>query len=223
MATPSREPLEPSTSRPAPGRPRDPELDTAILEAARHHLAAHGYDAMSVAAVAESAGTTRQALYRRFPSKADLATAAIAGMSRAAERPDTDDVFADLVVELQAFRDGVTRPNGLGMVGAMLQEATDPELRALFRERIVSPRRSRIEHILRRGTAAGLLDRDADLVVAVAACTGTFYALALADRAVPDWPERTAAMVWRACGGVPPSARSGRRRDPGRGPAAAGR
>jgi AcrR family transcriptional regulator len=210
-------------ARPALGRPRDPDLDAAILDAARHHLAAHGYDAMSVVAVAESAGTTRQALYRRFPSKADLATAAIAGMSRAVARPDTDDVFGDLVTELRAFRDGVTRPNGLGMVGAMLQEATDPELRALFRERVVSPRRTRIEHLLRRGVDAGLLDRDADLVVAVAACTGTFYALALADRRVPDWPERTAAMVWRACGGSPPPGRAGRRGGPGRGATAPAR
>jgi AcrR family transcriptional regulator len=196
----------------SPGRPRDPDLDAAILDAARRHLAAHGYDAMSVAAVAEAAGTTRQALYRRFPSKADLATAAIAGMSRSAERPDTDDVFADLVAELQAFRDGVTRPNGLGMVGAMLQDATDPELRALFRERVVSPRRARIEHILGRGIGAGVLDRRADLAIAVAACTGTFYALALADRGLDDWPERTAAMVWRACGGTPPVPAAGSRR-----------
>ena len=43
-----------------------------MLKAAARHLAAYGYEAMSVAAVAEEAGTTRQALYRRWTGKADL-------------------------------------------------------------------------------------------------------------------------------------------------------
>ena len=201
-----------TTPAPSPGRPRDPELDVAILAAARDHLAAHGYEAMSVIAVAEAAGTTRQALYRRFPSKADLATAAIASMSRADERPDTDDPYADLVTELRAFHQGVTRPNGLGLVGAMLQEATDPELRALFRERIVAPRRARFDSILRRAVADGRLSSDADLDLAVAACSGTLYALVLADRRIPDWPARAAASVWRSCGGTPPAPPAPRRR-----------
>lgn len=187
------------------GRPRDPEIDAAVLAAARRHLAAHGYDAMSVVAVAEEAGTTRQALYRRWPSKADLATAAIAGLSRAATRPDTDDPYADLVAELAAFQAGVARPNGVGMVGAMLQDATDEQLRRLYRARIVRPRRARLRHILERAVALGLADPDADLDYAVAACTGVLYALHLAGRPVSrGWPARTAALVWRSIGGTPP-------------------
>lgn len=165
-------------------------------------LASRGYEAMSVVAVAEDAGTTRQAIYRRWSTKADLATAAIAGMSKADERPDTDDPFDDLVAELRAFFNGVTRPNGVSMVGSMLQDATDPDLRALYRRRIVEPRRARLRHILHRGVDAGLLDPDADLEYAVAACTGTFYALHLTGKPIPTtWPRRTAAMVWRAVGG----------------------
>lgn len=194
-----------TSARSSPGRPRDPGIDEAVLAAARHHLAAHGYDAMSLVAVAEDAGTTRQALYRRWPSKADLATAAIASMSRAAERPDTDDPYADLVAELQAFHAGVTRPNGISMVGSMLQDGADPTLRALYRDRIVRPRRARLRHILQRAVALGLADADADLDHAVAACTGTLYSLHLAGQPLPrTWPTRTAALVWRAVGGRPP-------------------
>lgn len=186
------------------GRPRDPDIDRAVLAAARSHLASHGYEAMSVVAVAEEAGTTRQALYRRWPSKADLATAAIASLSRADERPDTDDPLADLVVELTAYREGVSRPNGISMVGSMLQDATDPDLKALFRERIVAPRRARLGHILQRGIELGLLDPDADIDYAVAACTGTLYAMELAGQRIPGtWARRTAALVWRAAGGDP--------------------
>lgn len=185
------------------GRPRDASIDEAVLRAAREHLAASGYDAMSVVAVAEAAGTTRQALYRRWPSKADLATAAIASLSTADERTDTDDPYADLVAELVAFRNGVSRPNGIGMVGAMLQDATDPELVALYRDRIVAPRRARLRRILERAVEAGLAAPDADVDYAIAACTGLYYGLHLAgERIAKSWPERTAALIWSAIGGT---------------------
>jgi AcrR family transcriptional regulator len=189
---------------PRGGRPRDPDLDDAILTAAREHLATRGYDAMSVVAVAEDAGTTRQALYRRWPTKADLATAAIASMSTAADRAATDSPYDDLVAELTAFHAGVSRPNGIGMVGAMLQEATEPELRRLYRERIVTPRRKRLRNILERAVEDGLLAPDADLDYAVAACTGTYYGLTLGGtRITRQWPRRTAALVWASAGGTP--------------------
>lgn len=176
-----------------------------MLAAARHHLATHGYDAMSVSAVALDAGTTRQAVYRRWPTKADLATAAIASLSAVASRPDTDDPYADLVAELAAFARGVGRPNGLSMVGSMLQDSVDPELRRLYRERIVAPRRARLRAILRRARDAGLVDAGADLDLAVAACTGTLYALELAGAPIAgSWPRRCAALVWRGAGGTPP-------------------
>lgn len=195
-----------NASTTGPGRPRDREIDNAVLEVARRHLAAHGYEAMSLVAVAAEAGTTRQALYRRWPTKADLATAAIAGLSRADDRPDTDDPFADLVTELAAYRAGVTRPNGISMVGSMLQQSTDEHLRRLYRERIVSPRRARLAHILRRAVDSGLADADADVEFAVAACTGVMYALQLAGSSVPrDWADRTARLVWRSIGGQLPA------------------
>lgn len=160
---------------------------------------------MSLVAVAKDAGTTRQALYRRWPTKADLATAAIASMSEIERRPDTDAPFADLVAELQAFRSGVTRRNGVSLVGTMLQQSVDPELLQLFRERIVAPRRRRLRHILARGQAMGLLDGDADVDYAAAAATGTLYSLALSGAPISrNWPQRTAAMIWRACGGRAP-------------------
>jgi AcrR family transcriptional regulator len=184
-----------------PGRPRREGLDDAILAAAQRHLATHGYDAMSVGAVAEDAGTTRPALYRRWPTKADLATAAIAALPEAAARATTDDPFKDLVAELAAFQRGVGRPNGISMVGTMLQSGADRELRRLYRERVVLPRRRRLRAILERAREQGRLAPDADLDLGVATCTGSRYALELAGHTVGDWPRRTATFVWRALGG----------------------
>jgi len=186
-----------------PGRPRDASIDSRVLEIARRQLAEHGYEGLSLVAVAEEAGTTRPALYRRWPGKAELATAAIAALSAAHAREATDDPYADLVAELTAFRRGVTRPDGLSLVGTMLQRGTDPELVRLYRERLVVPRRTRLRAILERAVTQGRL-HGGDLELAVASLTGSFYALALAGSVPPHWPERAAAHAWHSLGGKPP-------------------
>jgi len=187
-----------------PGRPRDTTIDERVLQQTRRQLAAGGYESLSLAAVAEAAGTTRQGVYRRWNTKADLATAAIASLSAAADRSPTDDPFADLVTELRAFRTGISRPDGLSMIGTMLLSATDPTLVELFRRRIVNPRRERLLEILRRARDQGALAPDADLAIATSMFTGSWYALALAGQRAPrDWARRTAALIWRGCGGDP--------------------
>ena len=186
------------------GRPRNPSIDSRVLEVARRHLAAHGYERLSLAAVADEAGTNRPALYRRWRSKADLATAAIAALSTADTRQATDDPYADLVAELTAFRTGVTRPDGLSLVGTMLQRGTAPGLLRLYRERIVIPRRTRLRAILQRAVTQGLVP-DGDLELAVASLTGSFYALALAGPIPTRWPTRATAHAWRSLGGTPPT------------------
>jgi AcrR family transcriptional regulator len=192
------------------GRARDPGIDAKILAVAGRHLALHGYEAMSLAAVAEEAGTTRQALYRRWPGKADLATAVVSSLYAMPPRDDvvaSDDPFVDLVAELADFRRGVSRAGRLSLVGTMLQDTTDPDVVARYRARVVAPRRRRIRGILERARQCGLIDADADLDVAVTMCTGSWYARALAGAQPPrQWPERTAALVWRALGGQGPSA-----------------
>ena len=126
-------------------------------------------------------------------------------MSEVEDRPDTGDPFGDLVTELRAFKRGVTRRNGISLVGTMLQESVDESLVRLFRQRLVLPRRRRIRHILERAADLDLLPDDADVEYAAAAATGLLYSLALAGAAIPGtWPERTASLVWRSCGGGPP-------------------
>jgi AcrR family transcriptional regulator len=185
-----------------PGRPFDRSIDIRVLAITASHLALHGYEAMSLVVIAKEAGTTRQALYRRWPSKADLATAAIGVLAGAEPRPTTNDHYADLVNELKNFQRGVSRPDGLAMVGTMLNSATDPELVQLYRQRIVAPRRAVLNRILQRAQAAGLLDDDPDIAIAVTMLTGNWYARALAGDGPPRmWAERTAALIWRALGG----------------------
>lgn len=186
------------------GRARDASIDARVLAVAARHLARQGYQAMSLASVAEEAGTTRQALYRRWPDKANLAAAAVAQMSDDGTALTSDDPFGDLVAELSDFQRGVSRRGRLSLAGTMLQDTTDPDVRSTYLAQVVAPRRRRIRAILDAAVRLGLADPDADLEIAVTMCTGSWYGRALAGAPVPaNWPGRTAALVWRAIGGQP--------------------
>ena len=111
------------------------------------------------------------------------------------------------MAELRAFRTGVTRPDGLSLVGTMLQRGTNPKLLRLYRERLVIPRRTRLRTILERAVTRGLIP-GGDLELAVASLTGSFYALALAGSIPADWPTRAAAHAWRSLGGRTPTDRA---------------
>jgi AcrR family transcriptional regulator len=186
------------------GRTRNPEIDVRILAVANQHLSRHGYEAMSLTAVAHEAHTTRQALYRRWPTKASLAAAAL---TASVDTPDTvtsEHPLTNLTAELANFERGVSRTGRLSLVGTMLQDSTAPEALTRYRDRVVAPRRNRIRAILDQARNLGLIDPDADLEVAVTMCTGSWYARALAGTPPPpNWPARTATLVWRAVGGTP--------------------
>ncbi|MDQ6771994.1 MAG: TetR/AcrR family transcriptional regulator C-terminal ligand-binding domain-containing protein [Candidatus Dormibacteraeota bacterium] len=161
---------------------------------------------MSLATVAQEAGTTRQALYRRWPTKGALAAAAIATAADLGAAVASENPYADLVAELADFQRGVSRPGRMSLVGTMLQDSTAPDLRRSYRARVVAPRRRRIRAIFDRARQLGLIDHAADLEVAVTMCTGSWYARVLAGSSPPPhWPERTAALVWRAVDGIPVS------------------
>lgn len=186
-------------------RPRDADLDAAILAAAAELLNERGVPALTVDAVAARAGTTRPAIYRRYDSLTALLVAALGQVADTAVGERSGDPHADLTSELEAFRDAVARTQSVNVAASVLLDATSPDVKAVYRERIVAPRRARIRAILSevvresapRGDGAD--DRAADLEIAVTLCTGSWYAFALAGEPPPgDWPARTASLVLRA-------------------------
>lgn len=188
-----------------PGRPRDPGIDRAVLDAAVELLGRDGFAGMSMAAVAERAGVGKPTVYRRYTSKADLATAAVADLAAAEPEPDTGTARGDAVAFLRTFQRSYLRPNGPALLGTVLaEEHRTPELVARFRDRLVGPRRARLRRLLERGQARGEVAADADLDAAVSTLVGAVYARHLADGGVPaDWPERTVALVWPALAAAP--------------------
>lgn len=88
-----------STGTPRPGRPRDGRLDDAIVRATLELLDERGFSGLTLAAVAERAGTTTPAIYRRWSSKSELVLAAVF-------RTEGDDVVAstgDLATDVRTM------------------------------------------------------------------------------------------------------------------------
>ncbi len=185
------------------GRRRDPAIDARVLEVTNRHLAEFGYEALSLAAVASEACTTRQALYRRWPTKASLAADAIRLAADTAPLAISDDPVRDLEFELTRFQRAITRPGAMSLVGTMLRDSTDDESRDCYRSHVIAPRRARIRAILEHAQDLGLIDADADLDTAVTLPTGSWFARALGGEVPPpDWASRMTKVLWRAIGGV---------------------
>jgi AcrR family transcriptional regulator len=171
-----------------------------VLTATLRHLADPGFGRMSLEAIAAEAGVGRPAVYRRWPDKAALAIAALEHLRVTEAQPCTGDTRRDLIAHLERIRRFYTQLRGMAMVGALLvEEERHPELLALFRERVVEPRRAQLRAILAEGQARGDVRPDLDLDVATAALVGSFYARYLAGERFPSrWSEKVVDSLWPA-------------------------
>ncbi|MEM9516995.1 MAG: TetR/AcrR family transcriptional regulator [Actinomycetota bacterium] len=199
-------PATTDTPRATVGRPRDHSIDAAVLDETLRQLARDGYAGLSLASIAEAAGTTRPAIYRRWSDKAALVVDAIAELARV-EPPDLSGApFDDFVAELEHFRHCITAAGSLPVAGLMLTDGVDDAIRQRYLDDVVTPRRARFRGLLADAVDAGELDADADLAIAGTFATGSWYSMALAAADVPDdWARRAAALIWRSCGGEPPT------------------
>lgn len=188
------------------GRPRNRSIDDAVLATTLRHLARDGFTGLTLSSVAVDAGTTRPALYRRWRNKSALAVDAVAHLARVNPPNVTGEPFTDLVAELEHFRHCISESGALPLAGLMLGEGLSDEVRHQYVSEVVAPRRARIRACLTQAVERGDLPGDADFLVASSFLTGSWYSLALVGTDVPDdWAQRTAALVWRACGGNPPA------------------
>jgi AcrR family transcriptional regulator len=87
------------------GRPRDPEVDEAILAATVTLLIEGGYARLTIDRVAAKAAVAKTSIYRRWPSKESLVLDAIR-YSRSGERPavpDTGRLRSDMLGYLRSL------------------------------------------------------------------------------------------------------------------------
>lgn len=118
------------------GRPRDPRIEQALLGAVRDLLSEGGYAAVTVAAVADRAGTTKAALYRRWPALPHLIHEAAFPDELAQDLALGSDLASDLAGVVRGTRDTLCSPIGAAALPGLLAEVGAwPDLHAAMMRR----------------------------------------------------------------------------------------
>ena len=149
------------SNSPPSRRRRGAELESALLDAAWEELDANGYAALTMEAVAARAGTSRPVIARRWPTRSDLAMAAIRARydGDPIDVPDRGSLRADMLDLLRQFS---ARRSGLAVLimlrfSGIVSEAEGGM--AGLRERLITPGPSLLDEILGRADARGEIDR----------------------------------------------------------------
>ena len=182
------------------GRPRDPRIDDAVLRATVELLGTTGYAELSVDAIAQRAGTSKPAIYRRWPSKAHLVHEAVFPVGEATALPDTGSLASDVREMVRRTVAVLTTPAARaalpGLVGEM---AADLSLHAALLERfgdiLARGLTERLDDLAVRGEVRPEVTA-ADVAEAFAGIT--FLALLTRSAALDDaWQARAATLITR--------------------------
>ena len=188
------------------GRPRDPEVDAAIIAATLGLLAEVGYAGFTIAEVARRAGVGKPTVYRRWPQKSRLVVEAMA-----TQMPGETGVRIGSVAEQlldYATRLSVTlthTPLGRVLPGLVAEMATDPQLAASYRTLIIEPTRRLWREAVERGIQTAELLPDTDVEFVLDALAGPLYVRLLITGAPanPDAPRLAVQLVLARYGMAP--------------------
>jgi len=155
-----------------------------------------GYERLTMDGVAKQAGVARTTVYRRYRDKAELVSAAIDSLRDPSKRPDSGDARRDLVAHVENMR----RNFDMSLAGTLLmEEPHNPRLIALFRERMVLPRRKIIRDSIEKGIDRGQIRSDLDIERILDYLVGALFAAFLTQgKPDPAWSERTIDAIWPA-------------------------
>jgi AcrR family transcriptional regulator len=132
-----------------------------VLDAALNRLLADGFDGLTIAAVATDAGVAETTVYRRWPTKAALAAAALTELAAADNpTPDTGSLEGDLRTVLSQVLDVLRRPEVERIIRALAALPDDVPGMAEARATFFQTRVSGMKDIAARAAARGELRGD---------------------------------------------------------------
>jgi AcrR family transcriptional regulator len=177
-----------------PGRPRSAQADKAILQATLEELAAVGYEALTIEAVAARARVGKTTIYRRWPSKMELVMEAISFVHAEVPLIDTGNFRDDLLTILRgAFQ--LRAPIIEQLVVKLMGEVkSNPEIFQAFMQRQVTPRFQAIFQMIERAKARGELRQDIDPSLIVSLMAGPYFFQVLFAGILPT-PELTPVLA----------------------------
>lgn len=180
------------------GRPRDPRIDAAVLDATVELLAVTGYPGLLVSAIARRAGTSKPAIYRRWPSKAHLVHEAVFPISAATDIPDTGSLRRDLREMICRTKDVLSTPAAKAALPGLIGEmAADPSLHSALLERFGGLIGGGLNDLLAKASARGEIRPDVSAPELAEAVAGvTLLGLLTRPAALDDtWIDRTTTLL----------------------------
>ena len=169
----------------APGRPRDPQVDEAILSATLELLAEEGYAHLTIERIAVRAGVGKASLYRRWPDRVSLVLDAV---SRSPERPsvpDTGSLRGDMLVYLHTLVRYRTLHSEA--ITAISSEALcNPSFGEAFRAGMAEPSIAGLRMVVQRAVDRGEIPAGTDVTLLASLPPALLYAQRLFSGRLPD-------------------------------------
>jgi AcrR family transcriptional regulator len=172
--------MKKSEAKTVRGRPMDSKVHNAILTAVLKLLETQNVVDLTIKGIAQAAGVTRPAIYRRWSTPIDIALDAFLETT---EQEISVDVNGDPAEALAAHILAMTRfmrsPRGRLLAVLLGAAQSDTATRAAFRERFLKQRRKHGRILFERGMNFGKFDADLDIELAIDLYAGPIYYRAL--------------------------------------------
>lgn len=167
----------PRAGRPHPplGRPRDQDIDRAVVAAVLEVLRTRGYKAVTMVGIARRVKRARASIYRRWPSKPYLVADCLLSTMGASPAPDTGALRGDLRAAVGTFQRAFSGPLKQALPGLVADMAHDRELAQAVRRQVLAPRRQSMREALDRARARGETRRTMDIELLLDLLAGPFY------------------------------------------------
>jgi AcrR family transcriptional regulator len=178
------------------GRPRSPDADSAILGAAVLLLSESGFQGMTMDQVARRAGVGRTTVYRRWRTKEDMISKALAGLVADFDVQVSGDLRADLFFLTRWLVDGLLNsPMGRLVPQLAAQMISDPDFPENYMDTWVCPWREAAQRAFSRGQEEGMVRTDADLTAAVDLLAGVVILRLFLGKCQPMTDEQVENIV----------------------------
>jgi AcrR family transcriptional regulator len=157
------------------GRPRNENIDRAVVAAVLEVLRTRGYKAVTMIGIARKVKRARASMYRRWPSKPYLVADCLVSTMGASPAPDTGALRRDLRAAVGTLQRAFSGPLRQALPGLVADMAHDPGLAQAVRRQVLAPRRKSMRDALDRARARGEARRTMDVELLLDLLAGPFY------------------------------------------------